>query len=388
MPTLRRGESKYIYGIHDREGSRALQGKGWVVISEALGCNPDDWSSRSYTDLADQGLGVIVRLNLGYHPTGTIPVVQRYPQFATRCGKFVERSDGCHIWIIGNEPNLAIERPGGKDGQVIGATRYANCYRQCRRQIRNRQGHERDQVIVAAIGPWNVETEHWMQYFVNVLHELNPNTHYGMQLDGIALHTYAIGCDPAGVTANSYMDPPHEHWRYGFRTYMEFMEVIPGWAKSLPIYITETNQNGPWENRNTGWVQAAYAEINRWNRTHGHVQIRCLALYRWHEYDQWHIKGKSGVLDDLKLAQVYGYQWGAPPPDPDPIVPEPLPNDETATDVPTLAQKTRWWLEQLARQIEAGHEDRARAILYSLVDLMYRLEEATKAQERESILDQ
>ncbi|GAH70199.1 unnamed protein product, partial [marine sediment metagenome] len=235
-----------------------------------------------------------------------------------------------------------------------------------------------------AIGPWNVETEHWMQYFVSVLHELNPNTEYGMQLDGIALHTYAIGCDPAGVTANSYMDPPHEHWRYGFRTYMDFMEVIPHWARHLPVYVTETNQNGPWENRNTGWVQAAYAEIDRWNRVAGVQPIRCLTLYRWEEYDRWHIKGKSGVIDDLKLARAQGYQWRTRPPDPDPIVPEPLPNDETATDAVTLAEKTRWWLEELIRQIEAGHEARARAIRYSLVDLMYRLERAVKTREVES----
>lgn len=43
--TLRQGESSYIYGIHDREGAHLLGGKGWVVISEAVGCDPHDWSS-------------------------------------------------------------------------------------------------------------------------------------------------------------------------------------------------------------------------------------------------------------------------------------------------------------------------------------------------------
>ncbi|GAG53110.1 unnamed protein product, partial [marine sediment metagenome] len=105
--TLRQGESSYIYGIHDREGAHLLGGKGWVAISEAVGCNRDDWGSRAYTDLADQGLGVIVRLNHGYCPTGTIPTLKSYPHFAQRCGNFVENSHGCHIWVIGNEPNLA-----------------------------------------------------------------------------------------------------------------------------------------------------------------------------------------------------------------------------------------------------------------------------------------
>jgi hypothetical protein len=38
------------------------------------------------------------------------------------------------------------------------------------------------------------------------------------------------------------------------------------------------------------------------------------------------------------------------------------------------ATKVRWWLEELARVTEAGETDRARAILYSLIDLAYRLE--------------
>lgn len=28
-----KGESEYVYGIHDREGASVLQGKGWVVLS-------------------------------------------------------------------------------------------------------------------------------------------------------------------------------------------------------------------------------------------------------------------------------------------------------------------------------------------------------------------
>lgn len=369
---------KFIYAVHDRGGAHILKGKGWVVVSEAIGDGANDWSTASYRELADQGLGVIVRLNFGYNPKGTIPVVERYPHFAARCGNFVEKSDGCHIWIIGNETNLAAERPGGKDGQVISPTMYAICYRQCRREIRSRQGHENDQVLVAAVGPWNAETKGWIEYFRDVLWELNVDRVHGFQLEGIALHTYSRGADPASVTAETMMGAPFEHRRSSFRSYVDFMEAIPAWARSLPVYITEANQNAPWQNRDTGWVQAAYAEINRWNKGLGHQQIRCLALYRWAKYDRWFMDGKSGVLDDLKLAQGYGYKWGAHP---EPVVPhpDPLPNDETATDLVTLAQKVRWWLEELIRQIEKGEAERVRAIGYSLVKLMYRLEEATRA---------
>jgi hypothetical protein len=57
---------------------------------------------------------------------------------------------------------------------------------------------------------------------------------------------------------------------------------------------------------------------------------------------------------------------------------EPLPEDETATDGPTLRQKVRWWTEEALRQYEAGNKARFEAIMYSLVrvpdGLMYRSE--------------
>ena len=53
-----------------------------------------------------------------------------------------------------------------------------------------------------------------------------------------------------------------------------------------------------------------------------------------------------------------------------------LPENETATDAATLMQKVRWWSEEFARQIEAGNWDRAWAIWYSLIKLMYRAEQA------------
>ena len=320
----KKGESDHIYGIHDRGGAHLLRGKGWVVQTEELGCDPNDWGSQSYKDLADAGLGVIVRLNHGYGDKGTIPVIESYPAFAARCGNFVQKSDGCHIWIIGNEPNLKCERPGG---EVILPTMYANCFRLCRREIRSRPGHGDDQVVVAAVGPWNVETKPWMEYFTDVLWELNVNNVYGFQMDGIALHTYAANSwHPDSVTAESHMNAPFEAWRYGFRTYIDFMEAIPPWARRLPVYITECNQNQPWENPNIGWVQAAYAEVDRWNRGPGHQQIRCLALYRYEKYDAYGIRGLSGVADDLSMALEQGYTWGTQ------LEPKPTPPSPGITD--------------------------------------------------------
>ena len=56
-----------------------------------------------------------------------------------------------------------------------------------------------------------------------------------------------------------------------------------------------------------------------------------------------------------------------------PVQAEPLPNDEQGPPA-LLAQKARWFLEEMQRQYEAGNLDRAQAIRLSLIDLLGRLE--------------
>jgi hypothetical protein len=128
-------------------------------------------------------------------------------------------------------------------------------------------------------------------------------------IDGFALHTYGRGSDPASIVAEDRMGAPYQAYYSGFRTYRDWMHAIPEKYRRVPVYITETNQNGPWANANTGWVQAAYAEIDAWNHTPGNQQIRALVLYRWPKYDQWHIDGKTGVYDDFRAAVEHEYVW-------------------------------------------------------------------------------
>ena len=287
--------------------------KGWVLCSEELGRDPDDWSSRSYSDLEEKGYGVLVRLNHGYREKGTLPYSEYYRDFAVRCGNFVERSSGCHIWIIGNEMNLPAERPGGpENGEWITPEKYVQAFRLCREEIRRRPGHENDQVVVGAVGPWNAQTTYpanptgdWIIYFQDILEGLDG------ELDGIAIHTYGRDPDPANITSEARMDPPFEHRRKMFRTYIDFMEAIPQRLRYLPVYLTETDQNVAWLDVNSGWVQEAYAEINRWNSDPTHQKIRCMLLYRWERYegDIWYIRGKKGVIDDFRAALQHEYRW-------------------------------------------------------------------------------
>jgi len=107
-------DSEFIFGIHEPGGEHHMlesQRPGWIVFTEGIGSDANDKSGRDYRKWAEQGLGVIVRLNNGYHPGGTIPNQDKYADFAQRCANFAENSQGARIWIIGNEMNFAIERP-------------------------------------------------------------------------------------------------------------------------------------------------------------------------------------------------------------------------------------------------------------------------------------
>lgn len=305
MATLPAGaqESPHIFGFHDPGGEemiRAAGKTGWVLVTEGIGSNPDDHGSADYSGIARDGITAIVRLNNGYYPDGTIPGEARHGDFARRCANFVRGSKGCRIWIVGNEPNLAGERP---QGEVITAERYVRCYHAVRDAIHAVAGHESDRVVVAAVANWNIETEYWMDYFRKVMAGVRGRS------DGIAIHTYTHGIDPAFVTDETKPWPQYPDQRFHFRNYQDWMAAIPSDMRSLPVYLTETDQNDAWEDANRGWVRAAYAEIDRWNRTPDTQKIRCMLLYRWGNFDRWGIESKRGVHDDFRLALANDYRW-------------------------------------------------------------------------------
>lgn len=326
------GDNRYIYGLHDPGGEDHLrieqegtlfskeiealvppamlnlgdQPRGWIVFTEEIGHDPNDMGWADYTPYSDVGFGTIVRLNNGYKPNGTIPRPEFYEDFAKRCGNFA-MSLGNERWIIGNEPNHEQERP---DGIQISPADYATCFALCYEEIKIRSPD--NQVILAAIAPWNADTKYpanpdgdWVVYMLDVLYVLDG---MGVMPDGLALHTYTHGHDPALITSEAKMEPPFEYCRYEFRTYRDFLEALSERYFDLPVYITETNQgDSPWLNSDQGWIVRAYQEINQWNITGSKLFIHCLCLYRWGNYDKWVIEGKDLLLCDLRNALEFGF---------------------------------------------------------------------------------
>jgi hypothetical protein len=282
--------------------------RGWVLELAAIGLDGAN-APADFSRLASAGLGVMVRINHGYGSSGTLPLPHLYAKFAAACARYVERSRGCRIWIIGNEPNHELERP---NGQTILPHQYAEAYRLCRAAIRAVPGHQLDQVLVAGPAPWNATTTYagnekgdWVRYFADTIRNINDK-----ECDGFSIHTYTHNLDVAQITGDFFhTQPGYRHLRNEFRTYRDFMNTIPDRFRHLPVYITETDpttRGRGWNpGHDVGWVQAAYREIANWNSNPHHQPILSLILYRWPQIadqPEWSISNRPGIIEDFKKA--------------------------------------------------------------------------------------
>jgi hypothetical protein len=336
---LPRGECAWLFGIHGatvndtgdfRHLFRDKNKTGWVLFTEVVRADPFHSLGHDVSEWSDSGYGVIIRLNHGYEPNGTLPVRAQYADFARACARYVQNSRGCHIWIIGNEQNNVREHPGGAENpsEHITPQMYAEAFNMVWRQIKQVQPGAI--VVPGAVDPYN--TYPWarlggrrnrpLEYFKEMLD-------YIVDLDGIALHTYTHWLDTSLITKptvfqDAFLQPgtSKEHY-YDFQAYRTFAEAIPAKWRDRPIYITETNhwlalEHRPrtpseeakigWVDEDKGWIQAAYKEIDRWNNMPYAQQIQCLLLYRW-TGDEWAIQHKGNIHRDLRQALNQDYRW-------------------------------------------------------------------------------
>ena len=348
-------ESNWLYGIHDSGGEHLMlrAGRpGWVITSHSVGHDPDDELGMDFRRFRVHRLGVICTLINGHAPEGTIPISSRYDRFARCCANFVGSSPGCSIWVVGDEPNAACHHPPFRDfsattrhlilsgsrahnrlrtllrvrpsqelvqgGQApppmtepITPQRYAECYGKCRDAIRRVPGRGADQVLVAAVAPWNTDTRYagnewgdWITYFRDVLEILGPDG-----CDGFAIHASTHESDPRRISSSATMDAPFQGRHMEFRTYRDFLLAVPISMRSLPAYITQAHQGIPWRDANAGWIQAAYDEVDAWNQKPGAQTVRALALYRWNEDDARSIRQKNRLWDDFSRAMQRDHRW-------------------------------------------------------------------------------
>ncbi|MDE3088694.1 MAG: N-acetylmuramoyl-L-alanine amidase [Chloroflexota bacterium] len=359
MPQL----AKYIFGIHDPDGAGIMTGAGkpgWILASAVVTDPGGDFSG-----LANQGVGVIVRLNNGYGSDGTLPNSSQYDAFAQRCASYVAGSRGAKIWIIGNETNLPFEWPGnnnGSGGEPITPDRYAQCFAKCRAAIKQVPGHADDWVVPSPPAPWNNQLQYptnpsgdWVKYFQDILTNCIQQR---QPPDALALHTYTHGNTADLIASEQKMNAPFQNYHSHFRTYRDFLSVVPAALKSVAVFITESQAADPtwWQNQNTGWVQAAYKEINDWNAVATNQPIQAVCLFRWQTGDsRWSIADKRAVQDDFRAAMQNEYLVRAPSPQPAPPPPPP-PQPQ-----PPVGSITGWCPFTTKRPINANNFDVGRS---------------------------
>lgn len=318
-----------LAGLHDKESTVLGISGTWVLDTIALSENPQP-------PIYDPAFTWIGRANWGYGSIGTLPVPDQYEEYVARLCAHVRGSQNCHRWVIGNEPNLSREWP---DGQPIFPWYYAQCYRKARKAIRAMQGHEYDEVLIAASGPWNDELKYpgnvdgdWITYFEDVIEECGDN------IGGFSLHAYTHGYNVALVTSSARMQAPFAHRHYEFRAYRDYMEAIPTDLRHLPCYITEANGNGPWQA--VGLMPAMLNEIDDWN--HSNTQrIRAVIFFRYPKKDDgYHIEGRGDVIAEYKVAVAQGYISPLPTAQSQPKQETHLPTVSTGTPAkPTLPER-------------------------------------------------
>jgi hypothetical protein len=100
--------------------------------------------------------------------------------------------------------------------------------------------------------------------------------------------------------------------------------------------------------------------VDRWNQAPGNQQIRALVLYRWPNFDRWHIEGKGGVQAGFRAVIERGYRWreDATPPPPPP--PQWRPGSSLATATTTRLRRSPGHAgkppEDVVATLEAGAE--------------------------------
>ncbi|MGQ9809365.1 MAG: golvesin C-terminal-like domain-containing protein [Armatimonadota bacterium] len=348
----RASEARSIYGIHDHEPRpteylnriKAKVGAGWVTATVEVGSNPADQSGVDFRSISSEGHTVICRINNGYGLNGTIPVKSKYDDFAQRCANFVRNSQGCNIWVIGNETNLASEWPldGGRL-RYISPQDYAECFRKVYNAIKAVRPNDR--VIPQALAPWagpygsgtiggyphDPMPLNWVQYMNQMLTAIAATG----PLDGIALHINSRGYSTAAIHSTAKMNAGGMLLYSSFYVYKDWIDYgIPSSLYHLPLYATECNGYFYWKGGHpedpsqhylAGWMQEIYAEIDRHNRQAvltGKPVFRCVNMYRWCDHcDGWNIDGASNpyraqILSDLDAALDAGYFW----PDPDAVI--------------------------------------------------------------------
>ena len=170
-------------------------------------------------------------------------------------------------------------------------------------------------------------------------------------------------------------DPVDDWWAHRYRLLIS--EASAAGISLPPLLISETGadiaggENDGWKVQYGGDFGAYLVDIQRYTdelEKDRSVQMAALftagAEYRWRNFG----------LDQLQTIEIGKYAAGGASAQPV----EGLPEHEPSQNPAIIAEKMRWWLEEMERQYQSGNTAYAQRIRLSLIQLGYRLERILK----------
>lgn len=309
-----RGDSPWLYGIHwwgysgggvDDVPATLLDCPtygGWDM--ETVMTHSDWWWGAGYFAPLYQNLygtknmSMITRIDYQWGQTVPAPTTMSAANWASAVvsGTVNTLAPYCHIWQIGNEPNLYLEGNGWTGNQISPAN-YATIYRAVRSAIHstaNASPAGDHIVLIAPVSPGAVIPDvRWMDgadWMGAVLDNIPEE-----EIDGVAIHSY-------GGSVTDFHN-----------SYVELLgELSSRGLDDVPVYMTEwaraaTPGNATTEAEAANFCRQAFADVNTWNSTAGNHNIVCMT---WFVYDANEQAGGGWNGTSIEYWRSDGYPLG------------------------------------------------------------------------------
>lgn len=308
------GMSPYLYGMHDEPDLSLFPSvdgcaKGWITLLEYIGDSGD--CAMDFSRLADQGYGVILRLDWGGGPPlPTTP--EQIAGYAAKFARCVEGAVGVKVWVVGNEPNIGWGYPYTPE-------QYADVYLAVINEVSALPDAEEHEILFAPMSPW-AWTPAWGDWDDGLATAIDRVRAQGGDIDGVAIHAYTREMTVDAVTSDAWFPGRENKWHLHFRGYRDTTALLAARGLvDLPLYITEAGSVcdppcDPYRDEDVGYFVAMYEEIFAWNQAHPHQVIRAVTPYRWTQNDDgsgrdFCIGCSAPLRQDLENAVAYGRTW-------------------------------------------------------------------------------
>lgn len=308
------GMSPYLTGMHDEPDLSLFPSvdgcaRGWITLLEYIGDSGDCAIDRSA--LADQGYGIIMRLDHGGGPPlPTTP--DQVAGYAAKFARCVAGAQGVKVWVVGNEPNIGW-------GYPYTPQEYADIYLAVMGAVSALPNAAEHEILFAPMSPW-AWTSHWGDWDDGLAAAMDRVVEQGGVIDGVAIHAYTREMTPAAITSDAWFPGREGKWRLHFRGYRDTTQLLAERGLlNLPLYITEAGSVcdppcDPYQDVDVGYFVAMVEEIHAWNQANPYQLIRAITPYRWTQNDDgsgrdFCIGCSAPLRQDLANAVALGRTW-------------------------------------------------------------------------------